>query len=91
MRLWNIMEYFHQARVMRIESEKHLDDVSNDTEEVEKNNEDTKSQDIKDTCYMKQEEIKEDLNIVQEDTNEHRTDLQHIELDRKRQEELKRE
>uniref|UniRef100_A0A2C9LXM7 Uncharacterized protein n=1 Tax=Biomphalaria glabrata TaxID=6526 RepID=A0A2C9LXM7_BIOGL len=56
-------------------------------------NEDTKSQVIKDTCYMKQEEMKEDidLNNVQEVTNEHRTDLKYREGDRKRQEELKRE
>ncbi|KAK0060561.1 hypothetical protein Bpfe_010074 [Biomphalaria pfeifferi] len=93
MRLWNIMDYFHKARMTRIESEEDLDDVS---EEVEKNNEDTKSQDMKDACSMKQEEIKEDINTIDRqentiETNEHRTDLQYIELDRKRQEELKRE
>ncbi|KAK0055814.1 hypothetical protein Bpfe_014683 [Biomphalaria pfeifferi] len=46
--------------MMRIESEEDLDDVSNDME-VKKNNEDTKSQDIKDTYN---EDIK---NILQEE------------------------
>ncbi|KAI8778194.1 hypothetical protein BgiBS90_020844 [Biomphalaria glabrata] len=55
MRLWDVMDYFHKVRLVRIESEEYLDDFFNENKEEEKKNEDTKSRNMKDECNKKQD------------------------------------